>query len=96
MNRTIFLLALSVFLAAGSSMVATDLYLPAIPILPDALNGDEVGAQATQLVAPTLEDGPLMVAVAVILSCSASLLLLPVAMRTGPDPLAAEDLAAKD
>jgi len=47
MNRTILLLALPVFLAAGSSMVATDLYLPAIPFLPEALNGDEVGAQYT-------------------------------------------------
>ncbi len=47
MNRAILLLALPVFLAAGSSMVATDLYLPAIPLLPEALNGDEVGAQYT-------------------------------------------------
>ncbi len=47
MNRAILILALPVFLAAGTSMVATDLYLPAIPILPEALNGDEVGAQYT-------------------------------------------------
>lgn len=47
MNRAIFLLALPVFLATGSSMLATDLYLPAIPFLPEALNGDEVGAQYT-------------------------------------------------
>ncbi|MGB1875360.1 MAG: MFS transporter [Rhodospirillaceae bacterium] len=47
MTRAIFLLALPVFLAAASSMLATDLYLPAIPILPDVLNGDAVGAQYT-------------------------------------------------
>jgi MFS transporter, DHA1 family, multidrug resistance protein len=47
MTRAIFLLALPVFLAASSSMLATDLYLPAIPFLPDALNGDAVGAQYT-------------------------------------------------
>ena len=47
MNRAIFMLALPVSLAAGTSMVATDLYLPAIPFLPEALNGDEVGAQYT-------------------------------------------------
>ena len=47
MNRAILILALPVFLAAGTSMVATDRDLPAIPILPEALNGDEVGAQYT-------------------------------------------------
>ena len=47
MNQKIFLLALPVFLATGSSMLATDLYLPAIPILPTALSGNEVGAQLT-------------------------------------------------
>lgn len=47
MTRAIFLLAVPVFLAAASSMLATDLYLPAIPFLPDALNGDAVGAQYT-------------------------------------------------
>lgn len=47
MTRAIFLLALPVFLAAASSMLATDLYLPAIPILPEVLNGDAVGAQYT-------------------------------------------------
>ncbi len=47
MNRAILLLALPVFLAAGSSMVATDLYLPAIPMLPAALGGDAAGAQYT-------------------------------------------------
>ena len=47
MTRTIFLLALPVFLATGVSMLATDLYLPAIPSLPEMLNGDAVGAQYT-------------------------------------------------
>ncbi|NKB43187.1 MAG: MFS transporter [Alphaproteobacteria bacterium] len=47
MTRAILLLALPVFLAAASSMLATDLYLPAIPILPEVLNGDAVGAQYT-------------------------------------------------
>ncbi|MEQ9111854.1 MAG: MFS transporter [Rhodospirillaceae bacterium] len=47
MTRAVFLLALPVFLATGSSMLATDLYLPAIPILPEVLNGDAVGAQYT-------------------------------------------------
>lgn len=47
MTRAIFILALPVFLAAASSMLATDLYLPAIPFLPEALNGDAVGAQYT-------------------------------------------------
>ena len=47
MNRATLLLALPVFLATGASMLATDLYLPAIPLLPSALNGDEVGAQYT-------------------------------------------------
>lgn len=47
MTRAILLLALPVFLAAASSMLATDLYLPAIPFLPDALDGDAVGAQYT-------------------------------------------------
>ena len=44
MNRATLLLALPVFLATGASMLSTDLYLPAIPFLPAALNGDEVGA----------------------------------------------------
>lgn len=47
MTRAILILALPVFLAAASSMLATDLYLPAIPFLPEALNGDAVGAQYT-------------------------------------------------
>lgn len=47
MSRAILLLALPVFLAAASSMLATDLYLPAIPFLPAALGGDAVGAQYT-------------------------------------------------
>ncbi len=47
MTRAIFLLALPVFLATGVSMLATDLYLPAIPSLPEMLNGDAVGAQYT-------------------------------------------------
>lgn len=47
MTRAILLLALPVFLAAASSMLATDMYLPAIPILPEALNGDAIGAQYT-------------------------------------------------
>lgn len=47
MTRAVFLLALPVFLATGSSMLATDLYLPAIPILPEILNGDAAGAQYT-------------------------------------------------
>jgi DHA1 family bicyclomycin/chloramphenicol resistance-like MFS transporter len=40
-------LALPVFLASGASMLATDLYLPAIPILPEVLGGDAAGAQYT-------------------------------------------------
>ncbi len=47
MTRAIFLLALPVFLASGASMLATDLYLPAIPILPEVLGGDAAGAQYT-------------------------------------------------
>ena len=43
----IFLSALPIFLATGISMLAADLCLPAIPLLPNALRGDEVGAQCT-------------------------------------------------
>lgn len=47
MTRAILLLALPVFLASGASMLATDLYLPAIPVLPEVLGGDAAGAQYT-------------------------------------------------
>jgi len=47
MTRATFLLALPVLLASTTSMMATDLYLPAIPMLPSVLGGDAAGAQYT-------------------------------------------------
>lgn len=53
--------------------------------------GMALSAIGTQLVAATLINGPLMVAVAIILCCVASVVFLPMAMKPDAEPLAAEE-----